>query len=183
MSISQDTSAPGADPGCGDKRRLRKTKTPGVFKRVDSEGRTIGYVSVFRSLLELLAATGIRISEAIALQRLHLQLDPEEPEVCIRRAIVRDRIVPPKSKYGRREVRLPTHLEVELRAHFVAQPDRESIAFAFPSEAGGSLDPGNLRRRVLKPLVEEVDAPWAGSTRSATPSPRSTSAKAPTSSS
>ena len=49
MSISQDTSAPVADPGCGDKRRLRKTKTPGVFKRVDGEGRTIGYVSVFRS--------------------------------------------------------------------------------------------------------------------------------------
>jgi len=49
MSISQDTSAPAADPGCGDKRRLRKTKTPGVFKRVDGAGRTIGYVSVFHS--------------------------------------------------------------------------------------------------------------------------------------
>jgi integrase len=49
MSVSQDTSAPEAGPGCGDKRRLRKTKTPGVFKRVDGAGRTIGYVSVFRS--------------------------------------------------------------------------------------------------------------------------------------
>jgi hypothetical protein len=49
MSVSQDTSAPAADPGCGDKRRLRKTKTPGVFTRVDGEGRTIGYVCVFRS--------------------------------------------------------------------------------------------------------------------------------------
>jgi integrase len=27
---------------------------------------------------------------------------------------------------------------------------------------GGPLNPGNLRRRVLKPLAEEVDAPWAG---------------------
>jgi hypothetical protein len=49
MSVSQDTSARAADPGCGDKRRLRKTKTPGVFKRVDGAGQTIGYVSVFRS--------------------------------------------------------------------------------------------------------------------------------------
>lgn len=49
MSVSQDTSAPGADPGCGDKRRLVKTKTPGVFKRVDGAGRTIGYVCIFRS--------------------------------------------------------------------------------------------------------------------------------------
>ena len=33
---------------------------------------------------------------------------------------------------------------------------------AFPNESGSALDPNNLRRRVLKPLVEEVDAPWAG---------------------
>jgi integrase len=298
MSVSKDTSASEADPGCGDKRRLRKTKTPGVFKRVDGKGRTIGYVSVFRSagrqrkrhartyeeakrvkresetdrdrgelqerttigflryvdewveryrgqgrrgfrestreeyrrlirayahrhfprklklidvstyalarymdwladeaeqgkrlsdrtianaviplraalatakreglirhnpaqglamphreqlpdeevkvfsrdqlaailamaperhspLFELLAATGLRISEAIALQRLHLQLDQSEPEVCVRRAIVRDRIVPPKSKYGRREVRLPAPLAAKLSAHLAAQP-------------------------------------------------------------
>jgi integrase len=96
------------------------------------------------------------------LQRLHLQLDQSEPEVCIRRAIVRDRIVPPKSKYGKREVRLPAPLAVKLRAHLAAQPDQDSTALAFPSEAGGPLDPGNLRRRVLKPLAEEVDAPWAG---------------------
>ncbi len=338
MSVSQDTSAPEADPGCGDKRRLRKTKTPGVFKRVDGGGRTIGYVCVFRSagrqrkrhartyeeakrikresetdrdrgelqerttigflryvdewveryrgqgrrgfrestreeyrrlirayahrhfqrklklvdvstyalarymdwladeqeqgkrlsdrtianaviplraalatakreglirhnpaqglamphreqlpdeevkvfsrdqlaavlamapkrhrpLFELLAATGLRISEAIALQRLHLQLDQSKPEVCIRRAIVRDRIVPPKSKYGRREVRLPTPLAAKLRAYLADQPDQDSTVLAFPSEAGGPLDPGNLRRRVLKPLAEEADAPWAG---------------------
>jgi integrase len=338
MSISQDTSAPAADPGCGDKRRLRKTKAPGVFKRVDGGGQTIGYVSVFRSagrqrkryartyeeakrikresetdrdrgelqerttitflrfldrwveryrgqgrrgfrentrdeyrrlirayahrhfsrklkladlstyalarymdwladeseqgkrlsdrtianaviplraalatakheglirhnpaqglamphreqlpeeevkvfsrdqlaavlaiaperhapLLELLAATGLRISEAIALQRLHLQLDQAEPEVCVRRAIVRDRIVPPKSKYGNREVRLSPPLVAKLCAHLAAQPDQSSTALAFPSEAGSPLAPGNLRRRVLKPLAEEVGAPWAG---------------------
>jgi integrase len=113
-------------------------------------------------LLELLAVTGLRISEAIALQRLHLQLDQSEPEVCVRRAIVRERIVPPKSKHGRREVRLPAPLATRLRAHLAAQPDQDSTALAFPSEASGPLDPGNLRRRVLKPLAEEIDAPWAG---------------------
>jgi integrase len=70
--------------------------------------------------------------------------------------------VPPKSKYGRREVRLPEPLAAKLRAHLAAQPDPDSTALAFSSEAGGPLSPGNLRRRVLKPLVEEVDAPWAG---------------------
>ena len=115
-----------------------------------------------KPLFELLAASGLRISEVIALQRLHLQLDQSEPEVCIRRAIVRDRIVPPKSKYGRREVRLPEPLVAKLRVHLATQPDQDSTALAFPSEAGGALDPNNLRRRVLKPLAEEANAPWAG---------------------
>jgi integrase len=115
-----------------------------------------------RPLFELLATCGLRISEAIALQRLHLQLDGPEPEVCIRRAIVRERIEPPKSRHGRREVRLPTFVAANLRDHLAAQPDQDSTALAFPNEAGGPLDPGNLRRRVLKPLAEEVGAPWAG---------------------
>lgn len=49
-----------------------------------------------------------------------------------------------------------------LRVHLAAQPDQDSTALAFPNESGSALDPNNLRRRVLKPLMEEVDAPWAG---------------------
>jgi integrase len=338
MSISQDTSASVAEQGCGDKRRLVKTKSPGIFKRIDGEGRTIGYVCVFRAagrqrkrhartyaearqikreseadrdrgelqqssaitfrryldewveryrgqarrgfrestrdeyrrliaayahchfparlkltdvstymlarfmdwladeaaqgkrlsdrtvanaamplraalataqreglirhnparglslpprgqpageeikvfspeqlatvlalaperhrmLLELLATTGLRISEAIALQRLHVQLDRPGPEVCVRRAIVRGRVEPPKTKYGRREIRLPDALAAKLRAYLADRPDQDSTAILFPSEAGGPLDPANLRSRVLKPLVRRAGAPWAG---------------------
>jgi integrase len=337
MSVSQDTTAPAAEPGCGDKRRLVKTKTPGVFKRIDGKGKTMGYACVYRSagrqrkrhartyeeakrikresetdrdrgelqersattflrfldawveryrgqgrrgfreatreeyrrligayahpyfparlklvdvsthtlaryvdwladeeaqgkslsdrtianatiplraalatakreglvrhnpaqglalppreqllgeeikvftpeqlasviglaperhrlLLELLATTGLRISEAIALQRLHVQLDGE-PEVCVRRALVRGRIEPPKTKHGRREVRLPDSLVEGLRAHLAAQVDRDSTALLFPNGAGAPLDPSNLRPRVLKPLVRQAKAPWAG---------------------
>jgi integrase len=63
---------------------------------------------------------------------------------------------------GLYEVRLPAPLTAKLRVHLAVQPDQDSTALAFPSESGGALDPNNLRRRVLKPLVEEVDAPWAG---------------------
>ena len=338
MSVSQGTSAREGRPGCGDERRLRKTKTPGVFKRVDGKGRTIGYVCVFRAggrqrkrhartyeeakrvkresetdrdrgelqertaitfrsyldewveryrgqgrrgfrentrdeyrrlirafahpyfparlklidvstyalarfvdwladekaqgkrlgdrtianatmplraalatakreglirhnpaqglslppraqpagdeikvftpeqlaavielaperhrlLLELLAATGLRISEAIALQRLHVQLDDPAPEVCVRRAIVNGRTEPPKTRYGRREVRLPASLAQKLRDHLAARPDQDSTAILFPNDAGAPLDPSNLRPRVLKPLVKQAGAPWAG---------------------
>jgi integrase len=114
-----------------------------------------------RLLLELLAATGLRISEAIALQRLHVQLEGE-PEVCVRRALVRGRIEPPKTKHGRREVRLPDSLAAKLRHHLAAQPGQDSTAILFPNESGSPLDPSNLRPRVLKPLVRQAGAPWAG---------------------
>jgi len=116
----------------------------------------------YKLLFEVLAMTGLRISEAIALQRLHLQIDGSEPEVCIRRGIVKGRVEPPKTKYGRREVRLPASLVYRLRAHFAAQEDQDSTALVFPNTNGDPLNPGNVRRRVLKPLVEEVDASWAG---------------------
>ncbi|HYI79589.1 MAG TPA: tyrosine-type recombinase/integrase [Thermoleophilaceae bacterium] len=115
-----------------------------------------------RLLFELLATSGLRISEAIALQRLHLQLDGSEPEVCVRRAIVRDRIEPPKTKYGRRDIRLPASLVSRLRVHLAGHADQDSTALVFTNKTGGVVEPNNLRRRVLKPLVEEANAPWAG---------------------
>ncbi len=110
-----------------------------------------------RLLLEVLAATGLRISEAIALQRLHVQLEGE-PEVCVRRALVRGRTEPPKTKHGRREIRLPDSLAAKLRAHLAARPDQDSTAILFPNESGAPLDPSNLRPRILKPLVRQAGA-------------------------
>ena len=46
MSKSQGSCDRQKRPGCGDKRRLKKTNTPGVYKRVDGEGNIVGYVAV-----------------------------------------------------------------------------------------------------------------------------------------
>jgi integrase len=116
----------------------------------------------YKLLFEVLATTGLRISEGIALQRLHFQIDGSTPEVCVRRAIVRGRIEPPKTKYGRREVALPTPLVYRLRAHFAAREDQDSTALAFTNRDGNVLEYANLLRRHFKPIVEEVNAPWAG---------------------
>jgi integrase len=40
--------------------------------------------------------------------------------------------------------------------------DQESTALVFTNRAGNVLEYGNLLRRHLKPIVEEVNAPWAG---------------------
>lgn len=116
----------------------------------------------YKLLYEVLATTGLRISEGIALQRLHFQLDGSEPEVCVRRGLVKGRIEPPKTKHGKREVRLPDPLVRRLRAHLAAQDDQDSTALVFTNRDGNALEYGNLLRRHLKPVVEEVDASWAG---------------------
>jgi len=114
-----------------------------------------------RGLLELLAGTGLRISEAIGLRRRDLRLDGSRPVVQVRRAVVRGRVEPPKSRHGRREVPLAPPLVDRLRAHMADRPD-DPDALVFATAAGSPLDPNNLRRRMLKPLAEEAGASWAG---------------------
>lgn len=115
-----------------------------------------------RLLVELVAATGIRISEAIGLQVRHLQLDGSRPHVRVRRAIVKGRIEPPKSRHGKRDVPLDPELVSKLRSHVSVLADGSADALAFPSLRGTPLDPDNLRTRMLKPVAEEAGAPWAG---------------------
>jgi len=114
-----------------------------------------------RTMLRLLAATGLRVSEVIALQWRHLRLEGSEPCVRVRRALVRGRPHPPKSKYGKREVPLDPALVSELRQRRKGSEWPGDEDLVFPSLAGTALQPENLRRRVLRPAVEEVGAPWA----------------------
>jgi integrase len=113
-------------------------------------------------MFKVLALTGLRVSELVALQWRHLQLDGSDPCVRVRRAIVRDQAVPTKSDHSRRNVPLSAELVSSLRAHRSATrwPAPEDPVFA--SERGTPLRATNLRRRVLKPVAEEVGAPWAG---------------------
>jgi integrase len=115
----------------------------------------------YRLLFQLMASTGLRISEMVALQRRHLLLDTAEPHVRVRRAIVRGRVEPPKSRHGRREVPVPQTLARDLREHVGRLEDRSDDALVFPSLNRTPLDADNLRARVVKPLMEAVGAPWA----------------------
>lgn len=115
----------------------------------------------YKLLIETLASTGLRISEAIALQRRDIQLDELRPYLRVRRAIVRGRIEPPKSKHGRRKIPLSRPLAAKLTAHMDAVLDRTDTAWVFASQIGTPLDADNLRSRLIKPLMREIGAPWA----------------------
>jgi integrase len=112
-------------------------------------------------LIELVASTGLRISETIALQRRDLHLDDLRPHVRVRRAIVRGRVEPPKSKHGRRKVPISRSLAAKLRAHMDGVLDLSDDAWVFASQIGTPLDAYNLRKRVIKPLMRKIGAPWA----------------------
>ena len=115
-----------------------------------------------RVMFRLLACTGLRVSEALALQVKHLDLDGSTPHVRVRRAIIHGRIEPPKTRYGRRSVPLDAELVRELRQCLAARGDSGAEGLLFPSRNGGFLDRSNLRNRVLIPAAQEAGAPWAG---------------------
>jgi integrase len=113
-------------------------------------------------MFRLLAATGLRVSELIALKWKHVALDGSRPHVKVRRTLVRGREQVPKTKQGRREVPIDPGLVSQLRGHREATEWSGGEDLVFPSLDGTALEPGNLRRRVIRPVAEEVGAPWAG---------------------
>jgi integrase len=109
----------------------------------------------------VIASCGLRISEGIGVQRKHLHLNGANPHLKVRRAIVKRRVEPPKTKRGRRDVPLPPALTSKLRTH-VATLAEGGDALVFPSGRNTPLDPDTLRRTWLKALMEEIGAPGCG---------------------
>jgi integrase len=111
-----------------------------------------------RLLCELLACTGLRISEALALEWRHLALTGDRPHVKVRRQLERGGAVEfPKTAAGRRDVALPHALVVKLRAT-AGQPS----ALVFATDAGTACDYHNLLKRVLKPAMQEAGVSEGG---------------------
>jgi integrase len=141
------------DPSPGKARSLTGEQLGAVLLGTDDR---------WRLLFELLAATGLRISEAIALRWRDLRLDGDRAAVRVRRARVKGRYGPPKSRHGNRDVPLPFELVRALRERRSASEWHEDDDLVFPSQAGTPMLPENLHRRVLKPTAEEAGVGWAG---------------------
>ena len=111
----------------------------------------------WRPLLELLAATGLRISEAIGLRVMDADLDARC--VHVRRAIVDGQLTGPKSRFGRRTIPISTELAGALKPLMEGRGETELL---FRGTQGAALRAGNLRYRVLKPAAQRAGVPWVG---------------------
>ena len=116
----------------------------------------------WRAFFDVLAATGLRWSEIIALRWRDVRLDGSTPHVHVKRACVRGRMGPPKSRYGRRKVPLGDTLVERLRAHRSASEWARDDDLVFAATNGRPLDYSNTRRDVLGPTAAEAGVPWIG---------------------
>jgi hypothetical protein len=82
--------------------------------------------------------------------------------VKVRRAYVKGRYNPPKTRHGRRDVPISHDLVVELRRHRAhgEHPGDGDLVFCAPD--GRPPHDRNLSGRMLKPLAQEIGAPWMG---------------------
>jgi integrase len=109
---------------------------------------------------ELLAHTGLRISEAIGLTWAHLDLG-ERPRVKVREQVYRGKRRKLKSRSGRRDVPLSPGMAARLLRHRASNYRGEDRP-VFASRVGTELIPGKVRSRVLNPAVESIGLGWVG---------------------
>ena len=116
----------------------------------------------WQTLFRVLAATGLRISEAFALRWRDIELDGSSPHVSVTRAYVRGRFGPPKSKKGYRDVPIDHNLVVELRKRRKQSEWPGDDDLVFGSANGKALRQENVRRRALEVGAQEANVPWVG---------------------
>jgi integrase len=131
-----------------ERRFLTRTQLGRLLAEIPNE---------WRPFVDLLAATGLRISEAIALRPMDIAVEP--PVVRVRRAIVDGQLTIPKSRHGLRTLPIPPKLAADLSELAALRKAGDDLLFRGPR--GAPVRPNNLRKRVLIPAAERAGVPWA----------------------
>lgn len=110
----------------------------------------------YRVLFALLAGTGMRIGEAAG---LHLNdLDLDNGVIYVRRSVWNGQELEPKTENAVREIDIDPALAALLR-EYVGLSRRTRL---FEARNGAPLSAGNIRKRVLQPLLAKLGIPKAG---------------------
>jgi integrase len=110
----------------------------------------------YRVLFALLAATGLRVGEAAG---LHLEdLDLNNGVIYVRRSVWNGQELEPKTENAVREIDIDPALVALLR-DYIGTSRRIRL---FEARNGSPLSAGNIRNRVLHPLLAKLEIPRAG---------------------
>jgi integrase len=144
------------DDEAGPVKAMTEAEVAAFFAAVAGKKTWARWILMFRLLLEL----GLRIGELVELRWRDVDLGSHT--VKVRRGFYRGRVGPPKTKFGRRTLRLTgsakAHLE-RLRAETRAG-DGDLV---LTNARGGRVDASNLMRDVLKPAGREAGVgEWVG---------------------
>ncbi len=110
----------------------------------------------YRVLFAVLAATGMRIGEAAG---LHLEdVDLDNGVIYVRRSVWRGQELEPNTENALREIDIDPALVAMLRDH-IGSSKRTRV---FEARNGSPLSDGNIRKRVLQPLLARLGIGKAG---------------------
>jgi integrase len=110
-----------------------------------------------RLFCAFLAETGLRIGEAVELRWRDLDLGTRR--LRVERSFYRGRVGGPKTRHGRRTLRLSERLARELWPKSV-KASEDALVFTGPR--GARLDAKNLAARVVAPACAEAGVEWLG---------------------
>ena len=98
----------------------------------------------------------MRIGEAAG---LHVEdVDVENGVICVRRSVWNGQELDPKTENAVREIDIDPMLAAILREHIESSPRTR----VFEARNGSPLSAGNIRNRVLQPLLKRLGIPKAG---------------------
>lgn len=113
-----------------------------------------GVAEEYKVLFILLASTGLRLGECLALRWLNL--DFSKLELSVTHSLWRRTLKQPKTKSSERTLRLPLALMNLLSQHKAKSGFTEANDFVFCRVDGSPFDPDHLRNVVLYPAMDAL---------------------------
>jgi integrase len=133
-----------ADERAAKRKRMTPEETTRLLSHIAPEHADLAY---------LMAATGLRISEAVALCWADFTQGSDGPTLTVRRS---------KTAAGRRTIPLSPETVRRLTKRRSAIGAGATMSEPmFPSQSGAQMDTHNFRRRIFKPAAAAAGVAWA----------------------
>jgi len=108
----------------------------------------------YKTMVELIAATGLRIGELLAVR--WRALDLEVGTLAVRESMYAGKFQRPKTHKSRRTIPLGPHAITSLKAHRDRSMRKSADDLVFPNKSGEALRESKLLERVLQPAAERA---------------------------